>query len=61
MEDAGMKKHWDELWDKVRVRRDALEAGLRGGVSAQRRRELEDDFQAAHRQWWDAVSNFGSP
>jgi len=50
---------WDELWNDVQKRRHALESGIRGGVSEERRLQLEVAFQGAYQDWWDTVSNFG--
>ena len=55
---ASQKKVWDDLWADVQTKRGALEGGIRGGVSDERRKALEKDFQDAHRRWWDSVSNY---
>ncbi len=57
MHDQDMKQHWKELWAEVKKYRKALESGIRGGVSEERRTQLEEDFQVAHRAWWESVSN----
>ena len=46
-----MTQIWDELWDDVQKRRHALESGIRGGVSDERRLELEVGFKAAHKSF----------
>jgi hypothetical protein len=53
-----LKDEWDRLWNAAKGARDALEGGIRGGVSQERRRQLEDAFGVAHKAWWDAVSNY---
>jgi hypothetical protein len=53
-----LKAEWDKLWGEAQVKRGALEGGIRGGVSTERRRDLENEYSAAHKRWWDAVSNF---
>jgi hypothetical protein len=58
LDPVAQKNLWDDLWGDVQKKRGALEGGIRGAVSAERRMQLEKDFQDAHRRWWDSVSNY---
>jgi hypothetical protein len=58
MTDEERRKFWEKLWEDAVTKRHALEAGIRGNVSFARRRQLEDEYQAAHKKWWDAVSGY---
>jgi hypothetical protein len=44
-----------ELWDRAHAAYKALNGGIAGGVSDVRRGQLEEEWKAAHRAWWDAV------
>jgi hypothetical protein len=60
-DEATQKKLWDGLWEDVQKKRGALEGGIRGHVSEERRKALEKDFQNAHRAWWDSVTSYKPP
>jgi len=49
---------WEHLWEDVEKKRKALEGGVRGSVSNERRKQLEKDFQDAYGRWWRAVSSY---
>ena len=54
-----MTQVWEELWNDVQRRRHALESGIRGAVSDERRMALEAAYKAAEKLWWDSVTRFG--